>query len=51
MEHKMGVIRTLTHRADTIISDSQDKEREMKHLKKVLSEEKDDQTTHPEHGQ
>ena len=25
MEHKMGVIRTLTHRADTIISDRQDK--------------------------
>ena len=37
MEHKMGVIRTLTHRADTIISDPQDKEQEMKHLKKVLS--------------
>ena len=36
MEHKMGVIRTLTHRADTIISDPQDKEREIKHLKKVL---------------
>ena len=30
MEHKMGVIRT-------IISDPQDKEREIKHLKKVLS--------------
>ena len=37
MEHKMGVIRTLTHRADTIISDPQDKEREIKHLQKVLS--------------
>ena len=37
MEHKMGVIRTLTHRADTIISDPQDKEQEIKHLKKVLS--------------
>ena len=37
MEHKMGVIRTLTHRADTIISDPQYKEREIKHLKKVLS--------------
>ena len=36
MEHKMGVIRTLTHRADTIISDPQDKEREIKQLKKVL---------------
>ncbi len=33
----MGVIRTLTHRADTIISDPQYKERELKHLKKVLS--------------
>ena len=37
MEHNMGVNRTLTHRADTIISDPQDKEREIKHLKKVLS--------------
>ena len=37
MEHKIGVIRTLTHRADTIISDAQDTEREVKHLKKVLS--------------
>ena len=27
----------LTHRADTIISDPQDKEQEIKHLKKVLS--------------
>ena len=27
MEHNMSVIRTLTHRADTIISDPQDKER------------------------
>ena len=58
----MGVIRILTHRADTIISDPQDKEREIKHLKKVLSVagyskwawqapgEKEDQTTPPEHG-
>ena len=37
MEHKMGVIRTLTHRADTIITEPQDKEEEMQHLKKVLS--------------
>ena len=37
VEHKMSVIRTLIHRADTIISDPEDKEREMKHLKKVLS--------------
>ena len=37
VEHKMGVIRTLTYLADTIISDPQDKEREIKHLKKVLS--------------
>ena len=37
VEHNMGVIRTLTHRADTIISDPQDKEREIKHLQKVLS--------------
>ena len=63
MEHKMSVIRTLTHRADTIISDPQDKERETKHLKKVLSVagysrwawqaqgEKEDQTTSSEHRQ
>ena len=37
MEHKISVTRTLTYRADTIISDPQDKERKMKHLKKVLS--------------
>ena len=37
MEHKIGVIRTLTHRAHTIISDPQDKEREIKHLQKVRS--------------
>ena len=62
MEHKMGVIKTLTHRADTIISDTQDKEREIKHLKEVSkrcgilhvgltgSVEKEDQTTPPEQG-
>ena len=37
MEQKMGVIRTLTYRADTIISNPQDKERTIKCLKKGLS--------------
>ena len=36
-EHKMGVIRTLKHRAETIVSDPEEKEKEMQHLQKVLS--------------
>ena len=37
MEQNMGVLRTLTYRADTIISNPQDKERKIKYLKKGLS--------------
>jgi hypothetical protein len=37
LEHKMGVIRTLTHRAKIICSTQEAKEREMQHLKEVLS--------------
>lgn len=37
MEQKMGVIRTLTHRARTIVSDTTDRDREFAHLQKVLT--------------
>ena len=37
MEHKIGVIRTLRHRADHIISEEEDKVTEHEHLKIVLS--------------
>ncbi len=37
MEHKMGVIRTLKHRANTIITKEEDKEEEVQHIKKVFS--------------
>ncbi len=37
MEHKMGIIRTLTHRANTIITEEEDKEEEVQHIKKVFS--------------
>jgi hypothetical protein len=36
-EHKLGVIRTLRHRANTIITSPEDKLNETNHLKKVLS--------------
>ena len=37
MEHKIGVIRTLRHRADHIITEEDDKIAEYEHLKTVLS--------------
>ncbi|XP_019619742.1 PREDICTED: uncharacterized protein LOC109466463 [Branchiostoma belcheri] len=37
MEHKMGVIRTLRHRADHLITEVDDKNTEYDHLKTVLS--------------
>ena len=37
LEHKLGVIRTLTHRAKTICSTNDDLDKEITHVKKVLS--------------
>jgi hypothetical protein len=37
LEHKLGVIRTLTRRANTICSTEEAKEQELDHIKKVLS--------------
>ncbi|CAH1242806.1 Hypp6981 [Branchiostoma lanceolatum] len=37
MEHKMGVIRTLRHRADHIITEDEDRAIEYEHLRTVLS--------------
>ena len=34
LEHKLGVIRTLTHRAKTIVTIKEDKKEEESHLKK-----------------
>jgi hypothetical protein len=36
MEHKAGVVRTLNHRAESVVSDASEKESEKKHLEKVL---------------
>lgn len=37
LEHKLGVIRTLTHRADTLCSTSAAKQQEVAHIRKSLS--------------
>ncbi len=37
LEHKRGVVRTLMHRVDTIVSDVGDKESERKHVKEALA--------------
>ena len=37
LQHKLGVVRTLTHRAKTLTSEEEDLQPEMNHLKKVLS--------------
>lgn len=37
LEHKLGVIRSLTHRAKTLTTEEQDKDKEIQHIKKVLS--------------
>jgi hypothetical protein len=37
LEHKLSVVRTLTHRANSICSTESAREKEMKHLKEVLS--------------
>ena len=37
LQHKLGVIRTLYHRADTIVTDPEDRKAEKEHIKKALS--------------
>ena len=37
LQHKLGIVRTLTHRARTLTSEDEDLQSEMDHLKKVLS--------------
>ena len=37
LQHKFGVIRTLRHRSNTVITEMEDKEKEDAHLKRVLS--------------
>ena len=37
LEHKRGVVRTLMHRVDTIVSDSEDQAKENEHIKEALS--------------
>ncbi len=38
LQHKLGVIRTLMHRADTIITSEEDKIKEVKHVKQCLEQ-------------
>ncbi|XP_074656696.1 uncharacterized protein LOC141909911 [Tubulanus polymorphus] len=37
LEHKRGVVKTLLHRADTIVSDDSERQSEKQHIKEVLS--------------
>ena len=37
LEHKLGVIRTLTHRANLLVTEDEDKSQEFSHIQKVLS--------------
>ena len=37
MEHKRSVVHTLLCRAETVVSESEDVEEEVKHVKKVLT--------------
>ncbi len=36
LQHKLGVIRTLTHRAQTVVTTEEDKNKEMSHIKEAL---------------
>ncbi|XP_066275413.1 uncharacterized protein [Branchiostoma lanceolatum] len=38
LEHKLGVVKTLLHRADTIITDPHDRETEKQHIKQALKD-------------
>ncbi len=37
LEHKLGVVRTLRHRADVSVSNDHDKTQELDHIKKALT--------------
>ena len=37
MEHKRGVVKTLMHRVDTIVSDERDNVKEKSHVKQALN--------------
>ena len=37
LEHKRGVLRTLTHRAESVVSDPQERSKELEHISNVLS--------------